>query len=145
MWTRVNDRRPAPHVLGLWCGSQLFLLAAFHSPWGVFCVGLQVSGGAVSGHQVVFFALSVLATLSYRRSQTWQLNALWPSSHLENKANAIHCGHVSSSSLANTHFNSISISKRRNIRFATRAARTPVCVVGSLRNSNVDVTSQTFL
>lgn len=61
----------------------------FHSPWGVFCVGLQVSGGAVSGHQVVFFTLCVLDTLSYRRSQTWQLNALWPSSHLENKATAI--------------------------------------------------------
>ena len=59
--------------------------ASFHGPRGVFCVGLQVSGGAVSGHQVVFFTLSVLlTTLSYRRSQTWQLGALWPSSQLEN-------------------------------------------------------------
>lgn len=65
----------------------------FHSPWGVFCVGLQVSGGgAVSGHQVVFFTLSVLATLSYMRSQTQQLGSLWSSSHLENVATAVRCG-----------------------------------------------------
>lgn len=84
--------------------------SSFSSSWPpqslgcVLCVGLQVSGGAVSGHQVVFFTLSVLATLSYRRSQTKQLSALWPSSHLENEASAIHCGHFSSSSgLTHTH------------------------------------------
>ncbi len=104
----IGDRLPhgAQSVLGSWCGKQLFLLpapAAFHSPRGVFCVGLQVSGGAVSGHQVVFFTLSVLATLSYRRSQTLQQNALWPSSQLENEATAIHCGYISSSSLTHTH------------------------------------------
>lgn len=129
VWTRVNDRRPAPHgaqsVLGLWCGNQLFLLAApaaFHSPWGVLCVGLQVSAGAVAGHQVVFFTLSVLATLYCRRSQTRQLNALWPSSHLENKATAIHCGQCQHQrSDKHTHFNCISISMRRNMWFSTRA------------------------
>ncbi len=95
----------AQSVSGSWCGKQLFLLptpAAFHSLWGVFCVGLQVSSSAVSSHQVVFFTLSVLATLSYKKSQTWQLNALWPSSHLENEATAVHCGYFSSSSLTNT-------------------------------------------
>ena len=45
-------------------------LQLVHSPQGVFCVGPQVSSAAVLGHQVVFFSPSVLATLSYRRSQT---------------------------------------------------------------------------
>lgn len=83
-------------VLGSWCGKQLFLLpvpAAFHSPLGVFRVRLKVSSGAVSGHQVVFFTLSVLTTLSYRRSQAEQLDALWPSPQLEHKEAAIHCGY----------------------------------------------------
>lgn len=95
--------------LGTRCGNQLFLqaaLAAIQSPRGVFCIGLQVSGGAVSGHQVVFFTLSALATLSYRTSHAWQLNALWPSSHLENKANAMHCGQAGSSSPTKTHASS---------------------------------------
>lgn len=96
--------------LGTRCGNQLLLqaaLAAIQSPRGVFCIGLQVSGGAVSGHQVVFFTLSALATLSYRTSHAWQLNALWPSPHLENKANAMHCGQVgSSSSPTKTHASS---------------------------------------
>lgn len=92
--------------LGTRCGNQLFLqaaLTAIQSPRGVFCIGLQVSGGAVSGHQVVFFTLSALATLSCRMSHAWQLNALWPSSHLENKANAMHCDQVGSSSPTKTH------------------------------------------
>lgn len=75
-------------------------------PRGVFCIGLQVSGGAVSGHQVVFFTLWALATLSYRTSHAWQLNALWSSSHLENKASAMHCGQVDSSSPTKTHASS---------------------------------------
>lgn len=53
-----------------------------------FASGLRSAVAAVSGHQVVFFALYVLATLTCRTSHAWQLNALSPSSHLENKAAA---------------------------------------------------------
>lgn len=87
--TRVNSQRPALHgahsILGFWCRNQRFPPPAVRGPGGVFCA----ERGAVSGHWVVFFALSVLATLSYWRSWTWPLQALWASCHQENKATTI--------------------------------------------------------
>lgn len=59
-----------------------------HPPGLCFASGLRSAVAAVLGHQVVFFALSVLATLTCRMSHAWRLNALSPSSHLENKATA---------------------------------------------------------
>lgn len=59
-----------------------------HPPGLCFASGDRSAVAAVSGHQVVFFALSVLATLTCRTSHAWRLDALSPSSHLENKAKA---------------------------------------------------------
>lgn len=65
------------------------------------CFVLDCRSAAVLFQAIPLFSLP--STLSYRRNQTWQLNALWPSSHLENKATAILCGYVRRSSLTHMH------------------------------------------
>lgn len=73
-------------------GVEIGLSTRLHSPppppLDCCASGRRSALAAVSGHQVVFFALSVLATLSCRTSHAWRLSALSPSSHLENEATA---------------------------------------------------------
>lgn len=92
--TRVSEGAApgrAKSVLG-GHGVEIGLSTRLHSPppppLDCCASGLRSALAAVSGHQVVFFALSVLATLSCRTSHAWRLNALSPSSHLENEATA---------------------------------------------------------
>lgn len=95
--TRVSEGTApggAKSVLG-GHGVEIGLSTGLHSPRpppiSLDCVLRRASGQRsllFQCHQVVFFALSVLATLSCRTSHAWRLNALSPSSHLENRATA---------------------------------------------------------
>lgn len=90
---RSSSRRGEECFGGTRCGNRPFHRAALSTPTptSLDCVLRRASGQRsllFQCHQVVFFALSVLATLSCRTSHAWRLNALSPSSHLENKATA---------------------------------------------------------
>jgi len=111
VWTRVNDRRPASscgagRVLGSRRGKQPLLPPAppAASPHDLGCVVLLGCRSAAVPFQAarLFSLPSLFSPHSYRKVQTWRLNALWPSSHLENQTPAIHCG-ISAAAVTHTH------------------------------------------